>query len=121
MQTEDILILLEEIIERVWRLENFLTEIEYISVKEDKKLIEFYKTQINGIKKMLEDPITELVINIGRNYKQYLGTYFNACSYFQTLHEQLRLFVSLPKYALRFILSLMIYFQQNNLGVLNLL
>ncbi|MBM3282949.1 hypothetical protein FJY90_01720 [Candidatus Gottesmanbacteria bacterium] len=96
MQTPDILILLEEIVEKVWRLEAFLTEIESISVEEDKELIQFYRSQIRGLKQRLEDPITE--IREGQeDFREYLRTYFDVCSHFQTMHQQFWLFVSLPK------------------------
>jgi len=102
MDVNHVLILLEEILEKVWRLETFLNEIELICVEQDRKLIQFYRSQIDGLKKKFfqnPDPIAEILShNVDpEKVEDILETYFLACSNFQTMHHQFQFFVSLPK------------------------
>ena len=95
MQSGSLMILLEDAVEKIIRIDNFLREIEFKSSDEEKRIISFYKKQIDGLKERIEDPINE-VLTGGQQVERYYNTYVDVLNYFQTLHQELLFFVSFP-------------------------
>lgn len=101
MKLNQLLILFEEIVEKILRMECLLKEVGHLSLKPDRELLKFFRGQLNGLKQMIMVPIEEILKNKNRLdeklIRKHLVSYFVVFDYFHTFHQQVDFFVSFPQ------------------------